>query len=840
MRKSILAAVALLGCQWSIGQVVNIIDGGVATCNGILIDSGGEGGPGYGQGEDITLIICPDSPGSAMRIDWSTFEVGQNDYMEVFNGTTTSDPLLITLNINTAGSPVVVPFGSATGCVTLRFVSDVASQGGSFVGNISCYIPCEPPVAAATMGMASPAMVCIGEPITFDASASTASGTNNIAEYRWNFVDGTIDSLSGAVVTHAYQEAGAYTVRLLLTDDTPPGCESTNPIDLQVLVGTEPDFSALVLDPVTICLGESVPLSAVGVESVQWSGAPIVDLGGGVYLPDELNTPFTSEVTFTGFVPGSTLETVDQLSSICVSMEHSFMGDLDLLIRCPNGSQVYMLDYDGDGSGGATFIGDALDTEETPPVPGTCLNYCWTPNAPNGTFSASAAGGATPNVQPSTVDPIGGDVLIPGDYTSEQPLSGLVGCPLNGTWVFSAIDNQGIDDGFICSWGITFAPELYPDLVSFEPVLGVNSPDSAVWTGPGVAQDAQNPLLAIATPTEEGTFSYIFSITDDFGCTHDTMMTVTVLQGIPSPLNIVGDNEICQGTVTQLSGPAGYTSYEWSNGYQGQNITATAGTYTVTVFSGNCSLESEPFIVTAVPTPAPVITGPGFSCGGAPATLATTEAYTNYAWSNSATSPTITVGSGSYTVTITESGCTGVSAPFVVTVGSDPQAVINSDLSSPQGIGATVNFSGSASQGNGAPLSQFLWDLGTVGGTSTGTNTSFTFTTPGSFGVQLLITAADGCQDSAFYNFVILPETIIIPNVFTPNGDANNEYFVIENGQYYSNSLAVFNRWGKEVFSKKNYRNTWRAADVPDGTYYYVFKTDEDGKEYTGHVTILR
>ena len=63
---------------------------------------------------------------------------------------------------------------------------------------------------------------------------------------------------------------------------------------------------------------------------------------------------------------------------------------------------------------------------------------------------------------------------------------------------------------------------------------------------------------------------------------------------------------------------------------------------------------------------------------------------------------------------------------------------------------------------------------------------------------------------------------------------------MIENGQYYNNELTVFNRWGQSVFDATNYKNNWRATDVPDGTYYYVFKIPEDGREYTGHVTILR
>lgn len=92
----------------------------------------------------------------------------------------------------------------------------------------------------------------------------------------------------------------------------------------------------------------------------------------------------------------------------------------------------------------------------------------------------------------------------------------------------------------------------------------------------------------------------------------------------------------------------------------------------------------------------------------------------------------------------------------------------------------------------------------------------------------------------ADHNFVILPESIIIPNVFTPNGDTKNERFEIQNGQFVQNELSIYDRWGKEVYGVKNYRNTWNATDIPDGTYYYIFRTEHDGKEYTGHVTILR
>jgi gliding motility-associated-like protein len=76
--------------------------------------------------------------------------------------------------------------------------------------------------------------------------------------------------------------------------------------------------------------------------------------------------------------------------------------------------------------------------------------------------------------------------------------------------------------------------------------------------------------------------------------------------------------------------------------------------------------------------------------------------------------------------------------------------------------------------------------------------------------------------------------------VFSPNGDGENDALVFAGAQYYPNtSLKVYNRWGQEVYSSGNYKNTWHGTDMPEGTYFYILKLTT-GKEYTGHVTLLR
>ena len=49
----------------------------------------------------------------------------------------------------------------------------------------------------------------------------------------------------------------------------------------------------------------------------------------------------------------------------------------------------------------------------------------------------------------------------------------------------------------------------------------------------------------------------------------------------------------------------------------------------------------------------------------------------------------------------------------------------------------------------------------------------------------------------------------------------------------------MFNRWGQMIYQSSSYQNNWRAPGVPEGTYFFVLKLP-DGKDYSGHVTLLR
>jgi len=283
--------------------------------------------------------------------------------------------------------------------------------------------------------------------------------------------------------------------------------------------------------------------------------------------------------------------------------------------------------------------------------------------------------------------------------------------------------------------------------------------------------------------------------------------------------------------------PPLYDTYAWSNGYDGNSVLVGPGTYSVEVTAGYCTFGSNTVTVVEGASPQPVITGNLFSCGDDPTVLTTTQPFPTYLWSTGATDPSISVNTGTYTVTVTSAdGCEGTSAPANVLTAPVPDAGIIADPAGPVFPGAPVVFSdGSTSQD---PITAWSWYLG--GQPASGSTAGTSFDAPGSYPITLVITTSNGCTDTATILFAVVPTEITIPNVFSPNGDGSNDNLEFTGVEFYPNSdLKVYNRWGNVVYESTSYRNQWSPKDLSEGTYYYIL-TRNDGKEYAGHVTLLR
>lgn len=113
------------------------------------------------------------------------------------------------------------------------------------------------------------------------------------------------------------------------------------------------------------------------------------------------------------------------------------------------------------------------------------------------------------------------------------------------------------------------------------------------------------------------------------------------------------------------------------------------------------------------------------------------------------------------------------------------------------------------------------------------------------------ITDIDGCADTARVNITIEPDlsTLLIPNLFTPNGDGHNDSWQIRNIEGFPDAeVTIFNIYGQIVYEKQSYNNDWggdyNGNQLPDGTYFYILdlKIPESNPDYVppfqGAVTI--
>lgn len=554
------------------------------SCNGFVIDSGGQGGPGYGNNENTTITICPDTPGEIISIVFNLFSLDLTDdnpapnitnvdVMSVFDGTSTAANSLGTYSgTQLQGVVIEATALNSSGCITLQFVSNTIGTG-MFTASVTCETPCNDPQAGGVIvnGIAPDSIrVCPGELIDFQEQGSFAQPGFTLVDYQWDFMDGT--TANGQNVSHSYAIPGQYRVQLFVTDDN--GCSNPNLIDLEVLVGTEADFTGFPGDT-TICLGESMSFSTdPNTYEVQWngfSGSQAIDDG---CLPDTLlGVSQDIQMLQTGFAAGTTITNVSDIQSICLDLEHSFMGDLVIIIECPNG-QNSILHQQG---GGGTQIGipvqaDNVDCSD-PSTIGVPFTYCFSPTA---TQTWVDWVNANPGV----------NTIPAGTYASIDPLSNLVGCPTNGVWTLTVIDNWAADDGTLFNFALNLDPSFYPPVTTFQPNIGVNS-DSSYWVTPASFVTSLSPdanTINIA-PTSAGTYNYQYVVHDDFGCTYDTSVNLIVQ---PNPIVFAGnDTTLCGGNLLQLQGElsgAGASSDcnytlilddTFGDGWNGNTITVT-------------------------------------------------------------------------------------------------------------------------------------------------------------------------------------------------------------------------------------------------------------------------
>ena len=124
----------------------------------------------------------------------------------------------------------------------------------------------------------------------------------------------------------------------------------------------------------------------------------------------------------------------------------------------------------------------------------------------------------------------------------------------------------------------------------------------------------------------------------------------------------------------------------------------------------------------------------------------------------------------------------------------------------------------------------YLWNFSSVGainaviGNSTDVNPTYNFTQYGLYSVKLIAYNALMCADSTQLPITVLPpQNFFIPNAFTPNGDGNNDIFMVytEEGATLM-SFKVFNRWGEKMHDGLYpWDGMWKGKQAPGAVYVY-------------------
>ncbi len=342
------------------------------------------------------------------------------------------------------------------------------------------------------------------------------------------------------------------------------------------------------------------------------------------------------------------------------------------------------------------------------------------------------------------------------------------------------------------------------------------------------------------------------TVTDKNGCS----VTDTLNIPQPAPINITQDDTtICPGSAATLtasaSGGASPYTYLWSNFVSGQTnrVTPTASTnYTVTV-TDNTGCKNT--VVDTVKVSPALIQGnitaaSSSSCVGASVTL--TDAVTGgsgtitYTWqpggqTGNSISVTPSAGVTVYTVTVTDGCATTVLIDSVNVTMYNPvfTACCDSTIIS----GQSVNLIATPSAGI-----NFVWTPSTG---LTCTTCPNPVATPTANITYTVVGTSSGCTTIDSVTIKISNGTLVFYSGITPNGDGNNDTWIIDNIELYpDNSVSIFNRWGIEVWSGNRYDNStvvWKGQNstgqpLPDATYFYVAKVN--GTTYKGWVQLTR
>ncbi|HRI58266.1 MAG TPA: HYR domain-containing protein [Saprospiraceae bacterium] len=293
--------------------------------------------------------------------------------------------------------------------------------------------------------------------------------------------------------------------------------------------------------------------------------------------------------------------------------------------------------------------------------------------------------------------------------------------------------------------------------------------------------------------------------------------------------------------------------------------------FTAVDSSGNSAVCLVAIEVQALPALV-VTSSPAFGCRNEPVTVtATAIPGATYTWTFGDqtlgdTDNTVTISEfgsanvGTYTAMANVNGCILQSSSVTVAFATAPDAVDDTDIFIAPGD--TIEFDILENDILVPPSDFDITSVGALNGLENLGNGLFRYT--GTTGGEFLYTVCSkSCPDLCDQALVVIllqdDRECRVPNIFTPNGDFINDWLVIpclDSGLYPDNSLVVYNQWGDKVYEASPYFNDpqsgndhvpWQGTldgkpgqDLPDATYFYIFKPGSGEPAIKGFVEIFR
>jgi uncharacterized repeat protein (TIGR01451 family) len=214
------------------------------------------------------------------------------------------------------------------------------------------------------------------------------------------------------------------------------GCQFDMDLDMPVAFLSVP---TPWMDDVYIACVDDDGLVDISVSGLVTTVEPSISFPGpGTFLPDGTGVTYEVEIEVSG-ITQEYINGCNDLEYVLLNIEHSWAGDLEIRLTCPDGTSIDIIHYPN-GMANA-YLGEPIDDfTEGLLDPGIGYDYFWTMSSYLYMGQLNYYGQPTPSV----------------DYLPSQSFCNLIGCPINGTWTIAITDHMDMDNGYLFYSGLSF------------------------------------------------------------------------------------------------------------------------------------------------------------------------------------------------------------------------------------------------------------------------------------------------------------------------------------------------------------------------------------------------